>query len=230
MYRYLHKVSEPGNLLATDDNSTWWGANLSDPGVHWFSGYEKTTSDPTVTFNPSVEGDLGNIPDDVCEAPFKPLMKDKPGTIPVLTVAKLGDWYGPMQEIDYPVMVIDAARDVILNAVWQRSIGAGDGYFGLGTIIYGLTKTLGDDFQKRLPYFQQYKINPAAWASRHTRTWAIANAQSSVIICQQMLVGSLQAGEDAFQGIIAGVNKGLKDEELWDGFIWPFGELASCSM
>ncbi|KAK9773823.1 putative PLD phosphodiesterase domain-containing protein [Seiridium cardinale] len=38
------------------------------------------------------------------------------GLIPVLSVARMGDWHGSTFTLDYPVQIFDAMRDVLVNA------------------------------------------------------------------------------------------------------------------
>ena len=95
--------------------------------------------------------------------------------------------------------------------------------------MWGINKLMSDDWLMTIPLMgnlslSDMKINPTAWASRYTKIWAIAYAQESVVICQQLLVGTLQADEDEYQKLVEKVNTGLglTTEQRWDGHIWPF--------
>jgi hypothetical protein len=131
-----------------------------------------------------------------------------------------------MQQLTYPVMVIDLVRDMALNIFWQTNASLPDGVSGLGGQMYGLNKLLSDDVQKDL-LFKQFSITPVAWASRHTMTKAIAYAKTSVIICQQCIVQTQSAKEVDFKAAVDKVNAneslGITAANRWDGFVWPFG-------
>jgi len=230
--RYLN---EPA---ASDDDSGWWSAKLDDAtpeGPKWTEQFGDTPN--------KVEQKL---PDPVLlHTPFKHQVPS--GKIPVLTVGKLGDWHGLMKEITYPVMIVDAARDIMMNALWQLNAHRSDlPNEGLGFLIYVVNLLMSDPVQaealsgwsgtavnamlKLFGYstFNELNISPVAWASRSTRTLAIAGAQKSVIICQQMIVDYFPAKEELYQnGLVAMVNKKLGPDhqaDKWDGCIWPFGK------
>jgi hypothetical protein len=89
---------------------------------------------------------------------------------------------------------------------------------------------MSDNVQKFM-LFKKFNITPVAWTSRQARTQAIAYAQSRVIICQQMLVQYLTAGNKDYKDLVAKANTALKlqDPNKWDGFMWPFGKSrAAC--
>jgi hypothetical protein len=202
--------------VKTDQTSCWWKAKLSD--------------------TPNWQSD--NMPLEGKKSPFKYSTSNTEGKIPVLTVAKLGDWYGPKNKIDYPTMIIDLARDVMLNHFWQTNAESPDSSLGLE--IWMLNKTISDDaltgwaaWALGKDIFNKLGINPTAWASRYTRTQAVAYASSSVIICQQSIVAYLQVKDPSGkyqEKVINKFNDGLRKankltpKTQWDGFIWPFGE------
>ena len=101
-----------------------------------------------------------------------------------------------------------------------------------GSLILGLNKALSDENLYEF-VFKDNEINPLAWASRTAKTQAIANAKSSVIISQQMLVASLPMENGDYGTLVNGDKAknmvGLNEQygfkkELWDGFMWPFGK------
>lgn len=168
--------------------------------------------------------------------PFAFTIEEGAGAIKVLTTSKLGDWYGPMKNIEYPIQIIDALRDIVMNLCWQWSADKPWllewPYDMRGSLIWALNKALSDDNLYGL-VFKDNKINPLAWASRTAKTQAIANAKSSVIISQQMLVDSLPMDNGDYRTLVNGDkanNKiGLNEQyefkkEPWDGFTWPFGK------
>ena len=184
-------------------------------------------------------------PEDAPKCPYDYTIKGSK-KIPVLTVAKLGDWHGPMNDIQYPVLIIDAMRDLLLNAWYQYMADKSDE--ALGKSLYTINLLLSDDVQTNMftvsaksAIFLPLRINPAAWASRTSQVRAIAAAKTSVIICQQMLVDYLQAKSDSEKEeesewqtkVVRPLNQHLKinnsPKQKWDGFIWPFGKWRSRS-
>lgn len=117
--------------MESDENSCWWGANLHDSPANWYSGHGKPADHQEKPSEPPLRDDAGQIPADARKSPFQPSVKDIQGKVPVLTVAKLGDWYGPNRELTYSVMIIDAARDLMLNAFWQKNAELSDDARGL---------------------------------------------------------------------------------------------------
>ena len=192
----------------TDDKSTWWAANLNDrDGPNW--------------------SERGTLPDSARISPAKPWAQGSGGKYTSFTVAKSGNWRGPQFEVNYPAIIFDLARDLVLNLYWQMNSKLPNTFDGLGMRIFGLNKVLGDDWLSRLDIFKDYKINPTAWASRYTKSWAIAYAQSSVVICQQMLVQTLHAGDEEYKRKVQKFNSEhiltAANGQAWDGYIWPFG-------
>ena len=70
--------------------------------------------------------------------------------------------------------------------------------------------------------YQELHVNPNAWASRFARVCAIANAQKSVILCQQR-IACPPYGEEPATKLLNKVFQ-LKEPYQWDGFMWPFGK------
>lgn len=210
------------------DTPIWWTRDIAGP--------ESTSTDtiPVLVARDITPSGAENtvkvngIPPDVKRSPFEKTKTYKFGgkTIRALTVGKLGDWHGTMQQLTYPVMVIDLVRDLALNIFWQMNASLPDGVTGLGGQIYGLNKLLSDDMQRDL-LFKEFSITPVAWASRHTMTKAIAYAKTSVIICQQCIVQTQSAGDGDYLKVVDSINAneilGITAVNRWDGFVWPFG-------
>lgn len=221
------------NPADTDDNCIAWAANLNEVNPTWWTRDGEIIGQDGIMIAREINTANGKkkinaIPPNVIKSPFQKTAGNTTGKIPVLTVAKLGDWHGDMNQLDYPVMVMDLARDLALNAFWQMNASQSDGTLGLGGSIYGLNKLMSDDVL-RFKLFKDFGITPAAWASRSARTHAIAYAQNSVIICQQMLVQYLMAKEPDYKNAVekANTDMNLQDPYKWDGFIWPFGKWTS---
>lgn len=173
-----------------------------------------------------------------------------------LTVARLGDWYGGMKPIRYPIQAIDAIRDAIVNMAWQvfqptgadLDVSTAAGFFGslasaassvsdqvfvsLGG--YPFKGYLSDDYlstgdKQSESFFQKLGVNATAWASRSARTQAVTSATSSVVICQQMLVDRLQNDNSEYKAVVKQLNAqfSLSKEKAWKGLIWPFGKFRS---
>ena len=77
---------------ATNNSSFWRKADLSKPPARAHEG---------------------TVPD---SSAFEKRFIEK--KFETLTVARFGDWLGAIQPICYPVQVIDAIRDVVLNVAW----------------------------------------------------------------------------------------------------------------
>lgn len=173
--RYLNKLTAGDTPSGTDQKPFWRSAPLYLLEPQW-------------TENGGAVNDKGaNL-----KAPEK---NPFAFTIKVLTISKLGDWYRPMKNVDYPIQIIDALRDIVMNLCWQWSA---DQFYLLekpwdmrGSLIWAMNKVLSDESLYGF-VFKDSKIKPLAWASRTAKTHAIANAKSSVIISQQMLVDSLR--------------------------------------
>ena len=220
----------------TDEKSVWWGAYFNDKsqngGPTWVAGRDAASSDQR---DPPVKAASdGKLPANVQMSPAKPWVQGTNAKPTVFTVSKMGNWYGIKdEEINYPMLIIDAIRDILLNLFWQwHAKWSDDGFAPMrfGLHVFEANKILGDDTLNST-LFQVYGINPTAWASRYTRTWAIASAKSSVVICQQMLAQTLQIGEGDYQTIVGKVNESIGAEgdpkTKWDGTIWPIGKSLS---
>jgi len=215
------------NFAETDDNSIAWVTSLSEKNPTWYTRNGSAPKaaqdlgpllvDRVVTTREGPKT-VHSIPADIQQSPFEKTIKPAAGTdqVRVLTVGKLGDWHGSMQQLTYPVMIIDPVRDLLLNLLWQLNASKGD---GLGLLMYTVNKLLSDDFQKNW-YFKQFGVTPVAWASRHTLVKAIAFAQKSVVICQQCIVQTQSAKDGEFLKIVDSINSsdklGIKKEDRWD--------------
>ena len=159
---------------------------------------------------------------------FKKVVPIKGGPS-VLTVGRLGDWHGDMKAIQYPVQVVDAIRDVILNLAWQYyNPHAFEEYSEKFLLLAG---ALSDD--KIAPLlFHELGINPTAWASRYARIQAITAASKNIVICQQMLVCCLQNDTKEWMTFANEKSAQIKAKgglgEPWDGALWPIGKPFSC--
>ena len=145
----------------------------------------------------------------------------------VLTVAKLGDWTGSMEKLEYPVQIIDAVRDVALNILFRlywTTIGrVAISLFDLQTL-----PALSD--QKMMASYRKAGVTPTAWASRIARCQAIAHAKQTVYIDAENFGTFLHVNKPEFKDkLLPKINKavGLTGESAWDGVIWPYGKHSS---
>ncbi|MCJ1283553.1 hypothetical protein MMC26_002883 [Xylographa opegraphella] len=157
-----------------------------------------------------------------------PLFDSKPiatSGIPVLTVAKLGDWAGPMNSIQYPVQLIDALRDLMLNIVWSLNIYKLPSF----NIMPQAVAELGDDNSEIMTTLSELGVTSAAWATRYARTQAVANAVNSLHISTELLVNFLQVGNPKYQALVNTINTdlGLTGNYAWNGYLWPFDLLVA---
>ncbi|KAK0616637.1 hypothetical protein B0T14DRAFT_482960 [Immersiella caudata] len=158
---------------------------------------------------------------------FKSLTKlapqpSTPTTIPVLSVARVGDWSGRYVSA-YPVQAVDAVRDIVVN--WEvPSFTATSNFSGLVDFVRRSSDDGGGILSSLLKLFN---CSPAAWASDTARIWAIRNAKRSVYASGQMIVGSLQRGAAAYMALVKAMNKGLPAEKKWDGYLWPYDLLLA---
>ena len=157
------------------------------------------------------------------------------GTVPVLSIAKLGDWHGKMTPIRFPVQMIDALRDLAMNTVWHiahhlTDKAVSDKAVKALSIFMGQLKDTS-----LLDTFSKMDIHPAAWASRHVRVEAITRATKSVKMSVEHFAYSDLQGKTEWDAIVtdtnarvASLNKidpnQLPDNLKWDGILWPYGE------
>jgi hypothetical protein len=148
----------------------------------------------------------------------------------VLAVAKLGDWVGQMEDIQYPIQAIDAMRDLALNVIYHV-VGIKMAATPTKTILlmYSiLFKSVTDAVQDKAltASFQTAKVTPAAWASRITRCKAIAEAKEKVYIDAEIIGCFLQQSNKEWKDLVLDINKtklNLAVNDYWDGILWPYG-------
>lgn len=122
-----------------------------------------------------------------------------------------------MTDFDYPIQVVQALKDLVMNVVWQsfnskswvksqvKSWTKSEklANFTQNNAIQGVAVLLVDDLFTEQQVsrdhlskaigstlsnpYKTLRVNPTAWASRMTRLNAIANAQKSVVICQHRI-------------------------------------------
>lgn len=167
------------------------------------------------------------------------------GNTPVLTVAKLGDWYGEMTHIRYPVQMVDALRDVAVNALWHLTHQVATETDVIDTLKRAaVMKSLSNFVEsvkdtKLRDTLGKMKIHPAAWASRLVRVGAIASAQKCVRMSVEHLVYCDLVGQKKWQEVMASVDgmtagilkvedaKSLDLKHKWNGWLWPYGKFAT---
>jgi hypothetical protein len=144
----------------------------------------------------------------------------------VLSVAKLGDWTGSMDKLEYPVQIIDAVRDLVLNVLfrifWTTAGGAFVRVFKTLTL-----PSITDD--KMMASYQKAGVTPTAWASRIARCQAIAHAKQAVYIDAQILGCFLHQSNPNWKTRLEQINEKVKltGKSAWDGVVWPYGKFAS---
>ncbi|KAK1757295.1 hypothetical protein QBC47DRAFT_442096 [Echria macrotheca] len=145
------------------------------------------------------------------------------GTIPVLTVAKLGDWHGKMTEVQFPVQMIDALRDLALNIVWHL-VQTLPPWFKLGALseITRFREQVEDDNVDIQRTLAQMNIHPAAWASRRVRVQAILAAKKSVKMSVEHFAfyGLDPKRQKEWKEVVDSVEAAAKKK--WDGYLWPY--------
>jgi hypothetical protein len=160
-------------------------------------------------------------PTSVPESQFQKVVTGK--KLETLTVARLGDWYGDMKKIQYPVQVVDCIRDIILNLAWHKLNITGASF--AGREFMAMAAYLSDYSLTKMGSFQELGINPAAWTSRYARTLAIQYANDSVVMTQQLLVQCLSRSRKQYQDFVTKANKKIPEaKEKWNGDVWGFGE------
>ncbi len=141
------------------------------------------------------------------------------GTTAALTVARNGNW--PSLR-GFPMQVADGIRDFFINVlavVAETRLGPGN------PVTPFAVRGLDDSNAWFRNALSKVRINPAAWASRYARNYAISQAQSSVRFSQQKFVMDDLADRDTYKKLIAEINKALKIN--WNGYVWPFDTLSA---
>lgn len=150
----------------------------------------------------------------------------------VFTVNKLGDWTGKMDKLEYPIQIIDAIRDLILNIlfrkVWTSTYLTRS--MALGRYWSKMVPALAD--ARLLSKFHDAGVTPAAWASRITRCKAVSSAKSTVYIDAATIACALHLDDPYpkdpkkqnrfIHEVLPTVNeKGQMDgKDGWDGVLW----------
>ncbi|KAE9375127.1 hypothetical protein N431DRAFT_402426 [Stipitochalara longipes BDJ] len=167
-------------------------------------------------------------------APYYPLNTPRlQGKIPVLSVGKLGNFKFEFpdgkSELDYPMQIIDGARDFFLQALWamgEKVAKLDPSGFSFAPILFPYT----NDTALRDALAVNMSATPVAWASRAARNYAISNANKLVYMSQQMLVNWQANEESSWQSLVNETNKSLNitgTAAAWDGMIWPYDLLVA---
>jgi len=90
--------------------------------------------------------------------------------------------------------MIDALRDVAVNAVWHLTHQIGSDSFLVMKALFGFVEIVNDT--ALLATLGKMKIHPAAWASWLVRVEAITDAKKSVRMSVERLVYSDLVGQD----------------------------------
>lgn len=150
------------------------------------------------------------------KAPIYSNFPQNGGSIAALSVGKNGNW--PSQTLGFPAQIFDAVRDFILNVLAVIA----EKYFSQQLdLVAFFAKTLSDDNPDFRALLKDAGINPAAWASRYAKNYAVSRAQSSVRFNQQKFVmDDLAHGSPAYMQLVAEINKYAHVK--WKGYIWPY--------
>jgi hypothetical protein len=149
-------------------------------------------------------------------------------------VSKLGDWTGPMKKIAYPVQVIDAVRDLVLNILYRLFWVHNNDYIHTFSMLF--MPVVADVEHQRLEVrtsFADAGVTPTAWASRIARCKAIESAKSAVYIDAAVIACSLHLDKEKnFQPYLDQLNKdvGLTGNDKWDGILWPYDLIAALAL
>jgi phosphatidylserine/phosphatidylglycerophosphate/cardiolipin synthase-like enzyme len=172
---------------ANDQSSCGLGAQLTDPSM---------------TFRP--------VP--------APMFSGKPvnqGSVQALLVGKNGNCGLPPQV--FPVQVVDALRDFILNIM--GAVEAGD--TGGLAVTVAMADWLSDDKPGFRNALINAGVNPTGWASRYARNAAIGASTTVLRLSQQKLVmDDLYASDNGFKALVAEINQITGCN--WNGLIWPY--------
>ena len=152
----------------------------------------------------------------------------------VLAVARLGDWHGAFKEIQYPIQMIDALRDVVLSVLWRKiyvmlraassdkQVPAGQHWEAFKPAFMALS----DDNIKGI--LRDASIAPAAWASQIARHKAFGAATDTIHMDIEILAGFLQKLNKRWNDdVVVSVNKHMQmtaEQDKWDGVLWQYGK------
>ena len=141
------------------------------------------------------------------------------GSTRALTVSRIGNWPSPT---GYPVQFVDGIRDFIVNVIAVLAEKNQDDKLTVSVVNAVTDENLRDVLRKL-----GIGINPAAWASRYARNYAICHAQSRLRLSQQALVMDdlMHYGPPGYLELVLAINEMLGTN--WNGFIWPFDTLSA---
>lgn len=146
----------------------------------------------------------------------------------MLAVSKLGDWTGHKKH-RYPVQIIDAMRDTLLNIVFRKiwtSVKHSRSVQPLEDVCWALDHVLpclDDSLLKGK--IHEAGITPAAWASRIARNKAISLAEKSIHMDIEIIGSFLQELHGNWKKTLlelANSKTQLSGADAWDGILWPY--------
>jgi len=148
------------------------------------------------------------------------------GAIKVLSVARVGAM--KLDDYRYPAQLLDGFRDILQNAAYHYSLG-NPPKNAPGNAVAEMVRNLGRVLDKPPTVPGYVEATAAAWASKHARLYAIANAKSSIHMTAESLVERLK--DNDWEGVVAKVNSafGIPDDTKWDGTLWPYGNYTPLS-
>lgn len=203
----------------------------------------KPTSDPTsyhcgIPLSPGSRKSWSTGQVSLYKAPTNDVWSD--GAYKVLAVSKLGDWTGPNKGLRYPIQIVDAMRDLLLNIAFRKiythvrdhpraaeTVVAGvndrianDVIAGFGSVIANVS-----DADMRLK-LQEAGVSSAAWASRIARNRAVHLAEEVIYLDCEIIACFLQEGHKDWKTEFldpANSHAELNKKDAWDGILWPYG-------
>ncbi|KAK4212694.1 hypothetical protein QBC37DRAFT_401245 [Rhypophila decipiens] len=155
--------------------------------------------------------------------PFDKAPKAQEG-IQVLSIGRVGSMM--LDKYRYPAQLLDGFSDIWHNVAWHLSAAEpilterGNGIADSVNLLNDTSKSLKGILASSMG------TSPAAWASKHARLWAIANAQTSIHIATETLVEILH--NDKWTDLVSEVNStfSLTQDKRWDGVLWPYVAMA----
>lgn len=197
--------------------------------AHQFANYlwKYLENIPSTDGNSCSRKNLGGINDWSDRTPATQFTGFAPSTEgrPVLTVGRNGNWASPAFR-NFPMQVVDAVRDFLINvAAVAAEKSVRDKHMPCDFFTPCIVKALDDGNPLFRAALKKAKINPAAWASRYARNYAISQAQSSIRFSQQKFVMDDLRDNQQYKALIARINAKLGTD--WDGYIWPYDTLCA---
>ncbi len=218
---YSRRPEEPERQVYLFDLSVRIGGDAAGD-AHEFANYlwKYLSHIPGTDTNSSSAGNLTSEISNFQSSNEAPQLTDFPtsaGSTPALTVSRIGNWPSP---IGYPVQVVDACRDIVVNVIAAFAETSGDE----SLIAYACEALTDENLRDALG---ELGVNPTAWASRFTHNYAISRAQSHVRLSQQKLVMDdlAAAKQPGFEAFLRAINELLGTS--WNGYIWPFDTLSA---